>query len=268
MILDIQTVVLFLMLGAFVGFMAGLLGLGGGGIMVPAFVAIFMAQGVCSDEVVHLALGTSMMSMVITTFSSFRAHYAKDGVIWDIFRKMTGGVILGTFLATFLAARLDSIYLALFFTVFMSVVTVRTVLDIKPKPDKKIPSTANLFGAGTIIGAISAMMSVGGGAFTVPYLTAHNIDIKKAIGTSAAIGFPIALSGTIGFMINGWSETALDSWQMGYVYLPAVLFVSIMGAFTAPLGVRVAHSLPTDILKKLFALLLVVLSFKMLFSVM
>jgi uncharacterized membrane protein YfcA len=263
-----QTVILFIALGAFVGFTAGLFGVGGGGIMVPAFTTIFLMHGVSNEQVMHLALGTSMMSIVATSFSSFRAHHAKEGVRWDIFRKMLFGVVLGTFSATFLASYLSSFYLAIFFTVFMSIVAIRMALDIKPKQDTKEPSTISLFSAGTIIGAISAMMSVGGGAYTVPYLAAHNIDIKKAIGTSAAIGFPIALAGTFGFMINGWNETSLSSWQIGYVYLPAVIIVSFVSAFTAPLGVKVAHTLQSTTLKRLFAFLLVGLSVKMLFSVL
>jgi uncharacterized membrane protein YfcA len=209
-----------------------------------------------------------MMSIVATSFSSFRAHDANGGVRWDIFRKMLPAIVIGTFSATFISSYLSSMYLAIFFTIFMSIVSIRMVMDVKPKQGTKEPSTSNLFGAGALIGAISAMMSVGGGAFTVPYLTAHNIDIKKAIGTSAAIGFPIALAGTLGFMLNGWSETSLSSLQVGYVYLPAVILISITSAFTAPLGVKTALSLQSATLKKLFAILLIGLSIKMLFSIL
>ena len=261
-----QAVLLFILLGLFVGFAAGLFGIGGGGIMVPVLTTLFLMHGVSNEQVMHLALGTSMMSIVATSFSSFRAHHAKNGVRWDIFNKMVFGVVLGTFLATFLASSLSSLYLAIFFTIFMSFVAIRMALDIKPKKDTKEPNVINLFGAGTIIGAISAMMSVGGGAYTVPYLVAHNIDIRKAIGTSAAIGFPIAISGTLGFMINGWSETSLASFQIGYVYLPAVILISLSSALTAPLGVKVGHALQSVTLKRLFALLLVGLSVKMLIS--
>jgi len=259
---------LFLALGAFAGFAAGLFGIGGGGLMVPVFTAIFLSNGISNEHVMHMALGTSMMSIVATSFSSFRAHDKKKGVQWDIFRKMGIGVVLGTFSATFISSYLSSFYLAIFFTIFMSIAALRMLLNIKPKANAKHPSTLNLFGAGTVIGAISAMMSVGGGAFTVPYLVAHNIPIKKAIGTSAAIGFPIAISGTIGFIINGWMITSLSSWQLGYVYLPAVIIISCASYFTVPLGVRTAHALQSDRLKKLFSLLLVGLSIKMLISVL
>lgn len=265
---DMQTLLLFLALGAFIGFMAGLFGIGGGGIMVPVFAAVFMAHGVAEAQVMHLALGTSMMSIVATSFSSFRAHHVKGNVRWDVFRKIVIGIILGTFLATFISSYLNSFYLAIFFTIFITIVAIRMILDIKPKPDTKAPSNADLFGAGTFIGGISAMVSIGGGALTVPYLIGRNIDIKKAIGTSAAIGFPIALSGTLGFMVNGWSETSLATWQIGYVYLPAVLMISVSSAITAPLGVKAATALPIPVLKKLFALLLVGLSIKMLLSVL
>lgn len=266
--LDAETVLVFVLLGTFVGFAAGLFGIGGGGIMVPVLTTFFLKHNISNEQVMHLALGTSMMSIVATSFSSFRAHHAKKGVRWDIFYKMVFGVVLGTFLSTFIASSLSSFYLAIFFTVLMIFVAIRMALNIQPKHDTKEPSNFNLFWAGTIIGAISAMMSVGGGAYTVPYLTSHNIDIKKAIGTSAAIGFPIALSGTLGYMVNGWSETSISSLQIGYIYLPAVIIVSICSAFTAPYGVRAAHTLQSVTLKRLFALLLIGLSIKMLISIL
>lgn len=266
MVLDIQTIFIFLTLGAFVGYMAGLFGLGGGGFLVPAFVAIFSLHGISEEKIMHMALGTSMMSIVITSFASFKAHNKKGAVNWNIFRKMVPGVVLGTFAATFVAVNIKSYYLALFFTIVMIVLSIRMIFDMEPKKGTAIPNPSNLFSAGSLLGAISAIMSVGGGAFTVPYLTSHNIDIKKAIGTSAAIGFPISIIGTLGYIINGWNESTISNFQIGYVYLPAVLLVSLTSTITAPLGVKTAHKLPTAILKKFFAFLLIGLSIKMLIS--
>lgn len=263
MILDFQTIILFLILGTFVGFMSGLLGIGGGGFLVPAFVAIFSFNGISNDNLMHLALGTSMMSIVITSYVSFREHHKRGGVIWDIFKKMAIGVIIGTFLATFISSNISSYFLAIFFSVLMFIISIRMILDIKPKVEYKPYTSKTLFGAGMIIGAISAMMSVGGGAFTVPFLVSRGIEMKKAIGTSAAIGFPIAIFGTIGFMINGWESTSLSNYQIGNIYLPAVIFVSIATIFTVPFGVKMAHTIPTLMLKKIFAFLLIALSIKM-----
>jgi len=265
--LGIEWILLFLLLGSFVGFMAGLLGIGGGGIMVPVLTTMFLIQGVPVEKVVHLALGTSMASIIVTSFSSLRAHHAKGGVIWKVVKGMAPGIILGTFLATFLASYMSSAYLAMFFAAFMAYVSAQMFLDKKPRPSRELAGNVGLFAAGSGIGAVSALVSIGGGALTVPFLIWQNIDAKKAIGTSAAIGLPISLAGTLGYLINGWSSSSPDTLTFGFVYLPAVLLISATSFFTAPLGARTAHALPVATLKKVFAVLLILLSIKMLSSV-
>jgi len=265
--LEIEWVLLFLLLGAFIGFMAGLLGIGGGGIMVPVLTSIFLYQGVPVEKVVHLALGTSMASIVVTAISSLRAHNAKNGVIWKIVKRMAGGIILGAFLATYLVSYLSSVYLAIFFAIFMAYVSLQMFLNKRPKPNRVLAGSSGLFMAGSGIGAISALVSIGGGSLTVPYLAWQNIEIKKAIGTSAAIGLPLSIAGTLGYLINGWSTSSPQEYILGYVYLPAVLLISATSFFTAPYGAKLAHALPVVILKKIFAVLLIILSIKMLASV-
>ena len=266
--LEIEWILSFLFLGSFVGFMAGLLGIGGGGIMVPVLTSIFIFHGIAADNVVHLALGTSMASMIITSFSSFRSHNSKNAVIWIAVKGMVYGIILGTFLATFLASSLSSFYLAIFFAIFMAFVSSQMFFNRKPKPCRELAGKRGLFIAGSGIGAISALVSIGGGSLTVPYLTWQNIEIKKAIGTSAAIGLPISIAGTVGYLINGWGHSSPDDFIFGFVYLPAVLLISITSFITAPYGAKLAHKLPVSILKKIFAILLIILSIKMLVSVL
>ncbi len=266
--LEIQWILSFLVLGSFVGFMAGLLGIGGGGIMVPILTSIFLLQGVDADNVVHLALGTSMASMVVTSYSSLRAHNAKGAVLWKVVKGMAVGIVLGTFLATFLASYLSSLYLAIFFTVFMAFVSFQMFLNKKPRPSRDLAGSAGLFAAGSGIGAISALVSIGGGSLTVPYLTWQNVEIKKAIGTSAAIGLPISIAGTLGYLVNGLGSSSAEVYTLGFVNLPAVLLISATSFFMAPLGARFAHKLPVSILKKIFAILLIILSIKMLFAVL
>ena len=268
MLLEPQWILSFLLLGSFVGFMAGLFGIGGGGIMVPVLTTLFIFQGVPIEKVVHLALGTSMASIIVTSLSSMRAHYAKDAILWPIVKVMALGIILGTFIATFVVVNIPSIYLALFFSLFMAYVSIQMFLDKKPKPSRTLAGNGGLLLAGSGIGAISALVSIGGGSLTVPYLLWQNVDIKKAIGTSAALGFPISVVGTVGYIVNGWSVTMGEEYTFGFVYIPAVLFISATSFFTAPYGARLAHKLPVKILKKVFALLLIVLSLKMLFSVL
>ena len=262
-----QLILIFLSLGAIVGFMAGLFGVGGGGIMVPVLTLVFGFYGIGGENGVHLALGSSMASIVITSFSSLSSHHSHSAVVWPVVQKMTPGILLGTFLATFLVSLLSPKFLALFFAGFMFVVAVQMVLNLKPRNHGKEAGVLQLFLAGNFIGAISAIVSIGGGTMTVPYLMWNNVDIKKAIGTAAAIGFPISIAGTIGYIVNGWQKTSQENYTIGFVYLPAVVLISLVSFFTAPIGAKVAHKLPISTLKKVFALLLVALSLKMLFSV-
>ncbi|AWB65668.1 hypothetical protein C2869_04100 [Saccharobesus litoralis] len=262
-----EWILAYLALGAFVGFMAGLLGIGGGGIMVPMLTSLFLAQGIDASQVVHLALGTSMASIVVTSLSSLQAHHKSGAVLWPAVKSMAPGIVLGTFAATFIAAHAPSLYLAVFFSLFMGFTAVRMFCDIKPKASRQLESSKGLLAVGVGIGGISALVSIGGGSLTVPYLVSRNIDIKKAIGTSAAVGLPIALAGTLGFVVNGWSKSLDTSWTAGFVYLPAVLLISSISYFMAPIGAKLAHKLPVPALKKVFALLLTVLSLKMLWSV-
>lgn len=253
-------------LGAFVGFFAGLLGVGGGGIMVPALTTLFIAQGFPDEKVVHLALGTSMASIVLTSISSMRAHHAHGAVRWDAFWRMTPAILVGTYAATFIASHVDSKSLAIFFACFMAYVSVQMLLNIKPKPSRSLPGKAGMSIAGLVIGGISALVAIGGGSLTVPFLTWCNVRVQHAIGTSAAVGLPIAIAGTFGYLTNGWGESGMPAYTAGYIYLPAFVLMLVSVA-TAPLGARLAHRLPVAVLKKIFAAVLVLLCLKMLHSV-
>ncbi len=269
--MDISLVLIFIALGAFVGFMAGLLGIGGGGVLVPVLTTIFIYQQVPVENVVHLALGTSMACITITSLSSMRAHHANGAVVWRLVKLMTPGVVLGTFLATFLAASASSKTLAIFFAIFMAYVAFKMFRTVRGKVGGKAgvkeAGKPELSAVSFVIGAVSALVSIGGGSLTVPYLTWRSVDVRKAIGTSAALGFPIALTGTFGYLLNGILSGNSMPNTFGFVYLPAVLLVSVLSFFTAPLGARFTQRLPVGTLKKVFGLLLLVLSLKMLIAV-
>ena len=262
-----DSVVVFLLLGAVVGFFAGLLGVGGGGIMVPVLTAYFLYKNIPVESVVHLALGTSMASIIMTSASSLYAHQSHQGVVWNIVKTMAPAVLIGTFAATYLVAHISSRHLAIFFAIFMAYVSIQMFLNVQPKPSRTAPSKIGLLTAGGGIGAISAVVAIGGGSLTVPYLAWHNVPLKKAIGTSAAIGFPIAIAGTLGYLINGWNSAYQQDYLFGFIYLPAVILISLVSYFTAPLGARLAHKLPVAVLKKVFALFLLLLGAKMLLSI-
>ncbi|MDQ5941816.1 MAG: uncharacterized protein QG572_629 [Pseudomonadota bacterium] len=257
----------YLLLGTFAGFLAGLLGVGGGAVMVPILTTIFLAEGFAKSEVLHLALGTSMAAIVFTSISSLRAHHAHGAVLWSVVRGITPGILLGTFGATFIAALAPTTWLALFFAAFMSYVAVQMLLNIKPKPHRELPGVLGLSTVGLGIGGISALVAIGGGTMSVPFMTWCNVKAQNAIGTSAAIGLPIALAGSIGYLVNGWGHPGLPSMTLGFVYLPALAPMVVMSMLVAPVGARLAHRLPVATLKKIFAGLLVALVARMLWSV-
>lgn len=253
----------FVLLGAFVGIMAGLLGVGGGGILVPTLTSIFIYQGVPQENVVHLALGTSMACITLTSLSSMRAHHKNGAVIWPLAKLMSIGMIVGTFSATFLTPYLSSKALAIFFAVFMMYVSVQMFTKNKVVATGKPINKGELGVVTVLIGAISALVSIGGGSLTVPYLTWRNINIKNAIATSAALGFFISIAGTAGYLINGLLHESTTKNSLGYIYLPALVLVSVPSYFTAPLGARLTQHLPIQTLKKVFGVLLMLLGLKM-----
>ena len=263
----VEWLLAYLLLGGFVGVFAGLLGVGGGGIMVPLLTAMFAAQGVGNEHLVHLALGTSMAAIVLTSISSLRAHHAHGAVRWDIVRGIAPGILLGTFAGTFVASSVPTRPLAIFFTCFMAYVALQMILSVKPKPSRDLPGALGLAGVGAGIGIVSALVAIGGGSLSVPFMTWCNVKMQNAIGTSAAIGLPIALAGALGYLINGWGSAGLPAWSFGYVYLPALVLISSVSFFTAPIGARLAHRLPVATLRKIFAGVLILLSAKMLHTV-
>ncbi len=264
--MDIYFLISFLILGAFTGLFAGLFGIGGGGIMVPVLTFIFMRLAFPAEHLVHMALATSMAAIVPTAIASLRAHHARKAVMWNMVFKIAPGVLFGTFAGTFLASYLSTKPLAIFFSCFMAFVALQMVLDRKPKSSRKIPSAFALTGVGSGIGGVSALVAIGGGTLTVPFLTWCNVALPVAIGTSAAVGLPIALAGALGYVVNGWSIAGLPVYTVGFIYWPAVLAMAAVSLFTAPLGARLTHTLPIPLLKKCFAVLLIGLSLQMLFT--
>jgi uncharacterized protein len=258
----------YLGLGAFAGFFAGLLGVGGGAIMVPVLTMFFAAQGFPEASVVHLALGTSMATIIFTSISSLRAHHKHGAVLWKVVRDIAPGIVVGTLAGAHFAARVPTKPLAVFFAVFITYVAVQMILNIKPKPSRELPGPLPMTAVGTGIGAVSALVAIGGGSLSVPFMTWCNVRVQNAIGTSAAIGFPIAVSGTVGYLRGGWGETGLPEGSFGFIYLPALAGTVVASMLVAPLGAKLTHTLPVAAVKRVFAGVLVLLSAKMLWSVL
>lgn len=254
----------YLLLGAVAGFFAGLLGIGGGGIMVPVLAMMFAAQGFPDAHLMHLALGTSMAAIVFTSVASLRTHHAHGAVAWPIVKSIAPGIVAGTLLGAQIAGRLPTRPLAIFFAVFIAYVAVQMIANVKPKPSRRLPDALGMTGVGLGIGGVSALAAIGGGTMSVPFMVWCNVGMRQAIGTSAAIGFPIAVAGTAGYLIAGHGATGLPEGSFGFIHLPALAGTVVASIPTAPLGARAAHRLPVAAVKKIFAGVLVLLSAKML----
>lgn len=252
--------------GALAGLLSGLFGVGGGLIIVPILGAIFTALAFSGQHIMHMALGTSLASIAFTSLSSARAHHAQSNVDWTTFRKMAGGIVVGTFSGTLLAATLATFWLKIIFVFFLLIVAVRLALDLAPDPARELPGWPATSVVGSIIGALSSLVGIGGGSLTVPFLIHCNVPVKRAIGTSAAVGLPIALAGSAGYMLHGWHTPQLPAYSLGYVYLPALFAIAAMSMLTAPLGARLARRLPPLLLKRAFAALLLLVGGKMLWG--
>ncbi len=255
---------LYLVLGAFAGVLAGLLGVGGGLVIVPVLDMIFRQQGFSNLLLVHLAIGTSLGTIVITSIASVRAHHKRGAVLWFAFWRLTPGIVLGAFLGAALADRLPSDNLRVVFGVFELLVALQLALNLKASPHRQLPGMPAMAVTGGLIGTISAVVGIGGGTMTVPFLVWCNVAMRKAVATYAACGLPIALAGAAGFVVTGWGHEGLPAWSSGYLYWPAFLGIVATSVLFAPLGARLAHRLPETGLRRFFALFLAVLGLRML----
>ncbi|MCL2297436.1 MAG: sulfite exporter TauE/SafE family protein [Proteobacteria bacterium] len=254
-----ETVLIFaglLLLGAVVGFLAGLLGIGGGLLTVP-FITMLLAQhATSSEQIVHMAVATSASTIVFTSLSSLRAHYAHRAILWPVCRTIVPGLLIGGFFGAQVASLLPMAPLALLFALFTAFSATQMLLGKTPKASRELPKRAGLVGVGTGIGVISSLIGAGGGFLSVPYLVWNNVPIRNAVATSAAMGFPIAAASTIGFIIAGWGISDRPAYSFGYVYVPALIAIATTSIFFAPLGARAAHRWPVATIRRCFAFLL------------
>lgn len=258
----------YILLGAFVGFFAGLLGLGGGLIMVPLLVFAFDLQSFPRDYILHMALGTAMATIIFTSVASLREHHRHGAVNWRIVADITPGVLAGTLLGTLLAGWVSIKVLAIFFTVFVYYAATQLILGFKPKPTRRLPGKAGMFIAGGVIGGVSSLVAAGGAVLSIPFMTLCNVKLHEAIGSSSAIGFPIAAAGTLGYVLTGMAAGPMPAYSLGFVFLPALAGIVIASIVTAPLGAKMAHRLPVSTLRRVFAVVLYILASKMLISLL
>jgi len=249
--------------GAFVGFLAGLLGIGGGMTLVPILSALFSAQAFGPAYTVHLALGTAMASIVFTSSASVRAHHQRRAVDWAIVRRLAPGMVVGSLLSTLASGLIPQRALALAFAAIVYAGALQMLFGGRPSASRGLPGTPALLGIGAVIGVVCGLVSAGGAFLTVPLMLYCGVPLVTAIGTAAALGIPTAVIGAVGFIASGWRIDGLPDATLGFVFLPALAALVAGSVLTAPLGARMAHRLPLVTLKRIFALLLFALATRM-----
>tara|TARA_R110000796_G_scaffold46665_3_gene112853 strand:- start:10377 stop:11252 length:876 start_codon:yes stop_codon:yes gene_type:complete len=247
---------IYLILGGFAGTLAGLFGVGGGMIIVPVLVYSFALQGFSPEVLTHMAVGTSLATIVFTSINAVRAHHRLGAVRWPLFVWMTLGIVVGSVLGALTAAYISGPALQKIIGVFAILVAAQMAFKLQPKAALDVPGKPTLTLAGGFIGWASAIFGIGGGSLTVPFLVWRSVPMQQAVATSSACGMPIALAGAASFVWTGWSAAPLPEWSIGYIYLPAMIGIAATSMLFAGFGARLAHRLSQTLLKRLFALLL------------
>jgi uncharacterized protein len=268
---ELQYLAIYLLTGCLVGFFAGLLGIGGGSVMVPILSMTFAARGYSTDHVVHMALATSMATIIPGAFMSARTHHQHQAVHWQVLKNMLPGILVGTFCGAVIAHYSSTAFLKSFFVAFICFLAAQLLFDVSAKLStrhaKQMPGTVGLFVFGAVMGVVSSFAGIGGAILSIGFLTWCGLTMHHAIGTAAAIGVPLAIAGSVGFIATGLSDKTLPEWSLGYVYLPAFAAIAVTSMLFAPMGAKLAHRLPVKTLKKVFVIFLLALAAKMAISV-
>lgn len=264
--LTLNLVLTLLAMGAAGGFAAGLLGIGGGMVLVPFIIMIFSAQHFPPELIVHMAIATSLATILFTSMSSVRAHHLHGAILWPIVRLLSPGILLGSWIGPWIGKQMNASALALLFGIFVAFSATQMLLGKKPAGSRNLPGRIGMFSAGGAIGVLAGLVGAGGGFISVPFMSWCNVKIHNAVATSAALGFPIALAGTLSNIYFGWNAPGLPAHTLGYVYLPALFVIAAASMAMAPLGARTAHAMPVQNLKKIFALILYCLAAYMLWK--
>lgn len=255
--ISLDIVVLLLLLGTVSGFLAGLLGIGGGMIVVPFLTMIFSAHQIGGDLMVHTAIATAMAMIVFTSMSSMRAHHRHGAILWPVVGQFLPGILVGGLLSGGVVfALFNTAWLSLFFALFIGYSALNMLRNKKPKPSRHLPGFWGMSAVGAGIGIVSGLVGAGGGFLFVPFMVWCNVPVRNAVATSAALGFPIAIANSLGYIISGVREVGIQPGLIGYVFWPGLLVLIAMSMLMAPVGARCTHSWPVASIKKIFALLL------------
>lgn len=257
----------YALLGATAGLLGGLFGIGGGTVLVPVLLLLFDAQHFPPEHLLHLALGTSMATIIFTALASLYKHHQHGAVNWNVVRTITPGILIGTGLGTLLATHIPAHFVGICFALFVYFAAAQIIFDVRPPASRQLPGNATVSLFGIFAGTLSSLVSIGGGTVVIPFLLRSNLNLRQAIGTSAAISLPVAVGGTAGYIATGLNAPGLPDFTLGYVYLPCLLWTAAASVITAPFGAKAAHQMNIVVLRKLFAGLLLVLATKLLLKV-
>ncbi len=260
----LETFGLCLLFGGFAGILAGMFGIGGGMVLVPFFVWLFNRQGVAAELNMIMAVATSLATIIVTAAAAIAAHHRRGAVLWDIVAYLAPTVFAGAVLGSLIAEYLPAVMLKTIFACFLIYAALQMAFHFQPGTRDLQRNPLLLRTAGMAIGMISAILGIGGGTLTVPFLTRCRFPIRNAVAIASTCGLPIAIAGTLGYILLGWNKTGLPVGSAGFVYLPAFFGIVITSSLLAPVGAMLAQSLPTLALKRYFSVLLLVAAIKLL----
>lgn len=256
----------FAAVGSVAGLLAGLLGIGGGAVIVPALILLFGQLGFGDAWIPHQAVATSLSTVIASGAASAWSHHRRGAVRWDLFARLVPWLLIGGWLGAFVAGWLPAPWLKRLFALFLLYNALRMLSARAAKPERPLPSTRGIGAFGTAFGALSALLGIGGGILIVPFLTRHGVTMQRAVATSSACGVPLAVAGSIGFMVAGWGRSGLPAHSIGFVYWPAALAIMAASIPMATMGARLAHRLPTSMLRRIFGMLLFVVGLRLLLA--
>ncbi len=255
-----------LLFGSFTGLISGLLGIGGGIAIVPFLAWLLPLNGMPVETSMQTAIATSLATIIITSLSAIYAQNKRGAIDWKVVKYFTPGIAIGAYFGAHLVHYLTTELLSMVFGGFLLLNGLRMALKLTPNPERKLPSPLPLSLAGSVLGILSTLIGIGGGTFTVPYMLLHNVPMKKAIAFGSTFGLPIAIFGAISFIILGLKNTIPMEGNIGYINIPAFLGISVASLFAAPIGVHLAHTIPTGAMKKTFAVIMLFVGLKMFIS--
>lgn len=251
----------YVLVGAVTGILAGLFGVGGGTVIVPALILTLAWQGVSPEVSTHMAIGTSLAAISITSLSSIYAHQQRAAVNWRHVLQLTPGVCLGVWCGAILASKLSGVTLQTCFGIFLLVISAQMFFSLQPaeRTSPELPPLPVMFGAGMVIGSLSALFGIGGGSLTVPFLSWRGVVMQRAVATAAAVGFPLALTGALSFAWQGWGNDLLPASSTGFIYWPAFAGIAVASIGFAKIGAQLAHALEAQKLRRIFAVFLFII---------